>query len=685
MTMNRTISNLSLLLPIGLYIAAAVMGSGSASGDYGLFALLRDGFLFGAIILSFPLVNRQAWASDRNFLQTFRHLFVFVLVYYLLSSLLHILFDPMESTDQPWLVFGTGFISTLYVIIALGMLRNLIFVKQRPSTFRNFALLLQFLLIFSLLGLGESLATVFPALAWLDNQILNSIILFLLIYLMVINAFRMGWVNYLNKKQKLACFWSSLLLLPLQVHITIRLFDLDHANISPFLSTFIPMASLFITIYLGVTLLALIAHLPTAQLFDRKIRQIESLFSISRAVSTEFELNKLVVLIVKLAAEVTESDFIWLELADHESGNPHLVSSRNLTRQEKEARENNYHRHLWNLIKQTREAVVANQLSLHSVAKEVLHWKQDIGSLIGVPLVSGKSMLGILYAGKSHEFSFEQEDVDMLRAFGEQVVVAIENARLIKASLEKERLEQELRIAHDAQMKLLPKRTPVIPNIQLAADCRTANEVGGDYYDFFPLEHGCCGVVVGDVSGKGPSAAFYMAEIKGIMGALAKDQRSPRDVLNAANRIVYNTIEDNQFITLVYGIIDPNESCFTFCRAGHCPVLVTQLDSNVVKLQEPPGMGLGLDSGHHFEHVIKEERIDLKPGHTLLLYTDGVVETRNAKGQEYGEKQLAKDFGDLAPFSADEIKSKLIQRVQAFAGSQKPHDDMTFVVIKVEK
>ena len=147
--------------------------------------------------------------------------------------------------------------------------------------------------------------------------------------------------------------------------------------------------------------------------------------------------------------------------------------------------------------------------------------------MVVVPLLSHEKVLGVLYATKDMEYGFDKEDVELISAFADQATIAIENSRLIEKSLERERLIREMMLAQDMPRKLLPQSLPGVVGVDIDALSSPAFEVGGDYYDFTMLDEHHLGILVGDVSGKGVSAAFYMAEMKGIFQSLSKIDRSP--------------------------------------------------------------------------------------------------------------------------------------------------------------
>jgi serine phosphatase RsbU (regulator of sigma subunit) len=256
---------------------------------------------------------------------------------------------------------------------------------------------------------------------------------------------------------------------------------------------------------------------------------------------------------------------------------------------------------------------------------------------------------------------------------------------LLTQSAEKERLEEELRIARTIQMSLLPKDRVNVPGLSIAALCLPANEVGGDYYDFIPLSDGRLAILIADVSGKGTSAALYMAELKGLSLSLSRMYDSPRLLLIEANKILAANLDSRSFITMVYAVIDVKNKKMTYARAGHNPIL--QLSSNGdrprAQVLAPDGMGLALDRGSQFEKILEEESIPLVQGDLFLFFTDGVTEAMNTRSELFGDDRLRGIMEDNAELSMEELREKMVDEVFNFAGGAVQHDDMTMVLVKV--
>ncbi len=256
--------------------------------------------------------------------------------------------------------------------------------------------------------------------------------------------------------------------------------------------------------------------------------------------------------------------------------------------------------------------------------------------------------------------------------------------QLLRVQREKQRLDDELRIARNIQQSLLPVQPPAIDGLDVSAVCEPAREVGGDYYDFFDLGPRQLGVLMADVSGKGTSAALYMAELKGMMLALTRSLRSPRQLLVEANRLLAAHLDNRSFITMTYAIIDLEAKTLTCARAGHTPVLVvTGGTSHVVS---PEGMVVGLrlpGASERFETLLEEHTRPIHEGDVIVLYTDGITEAMNPAGDLFGEPALASALETHPSAGAAALRDAVLGDVRAFVGPAEQHDDMTMVILRV--
>ena len=266
---------------------------------------------------------------------------------------------------------------------------------------------------------------------------------------------------------------------------------------------------------------------------------------------------------------------------------------------------------------------------------------------------------------------------------------------LLRQAAEKKRLEEELRIAHEIQMSLLPQGPLVMPGLSVTALCVPAREVGGDYYDFLPLDDHRVGVLIADVSGKGTSAALYMAELKGLVLSLSQIHTSPRALLIAANRIIAQHLDARSFITMTYAVVDLRARTMTYARAGHTPLIHVPGD-HAAAGGVPPGahsglspdgmvVGLKLDNGEMFERLLDEQTIPLQAGDLYVFFTDGISEAMNGADDCFGEVRLGQLVEDHADLPSDELRERVLREIAAFVGDAPQHDDMTMILLKVEE
>jgi sigma-B regulation protein RsbU (phosphoserine phosphatase) len=270
-----------------------------------------------------------------------------------------------------------------------------------------------------------------------------------------------------------------------------------------------------------------------------------------------------------------------------------------------------------------------------------------------------------------------------------QMIGSIEN--LLQTAADKKRLEEELRIARQIQMSLLPRGPLDVPGLAVSGLCVPAREVGGDYYDFFKLPGDLLGVLIADVSGKGTSAALYMAELKGLVLSLSQIYLSPRQLLVEVNRIISDNLDTRSFITMTYAVIDLTAARMTYARAGHTPLIYMRSGGGPeepVKVLVPSGMvvGLRIPGAHEkFMDLLEEESIDLMNGDVIVLYTDGISEAMNANADLFGDSRLSRIVEEHGHLDSSELRERILREIEAFVGAADQHDDMTMILMKVEQ
>ena len=304
-----------------------------------------------------------------------------------------------------------------------------------------------------------------------------------------------------------------------------------------------------------------------------------------------------------------------------------------------------------------------------------------------VPLKYKDVLRGVVALGRKKSGKiFTAEDVDLLKTVASQGAVSLENARLFQVSLQKSRMEEELKIAHDIQMSMLPERAPEVEGLRIAARSIPAREVGGDFYDFVAMDgegaEGRVAVVVGDVSGKAVSGALVMAASRSVFRVLSEAGAPVGEVMNRMNSRLHRDVRKGMFVAALYVLLDVRGRTLTLSNAGQTSPILCPADGGPPILIENDGdrFPLGI-----IEDCSYEERcVPLNSGDVVILYTDGVVEAVNSVGEMYGFERFLETVGSGRHLSADALLERLLEDASRFAGGAEQHDDITVVVAKVQ-
>jgi serine phosphatase RsbU (regulator of sigma subunit) len=301
--------------------------------------------------------------------------------------------------------------------------------------------------------------------------------------------------------------------------------------------------------------------------------------------------------------------------------------------------------------------------------------------VLAVPMTIQDRLIGVILAGrKLSDRAYSQEDLDLLSTVANQGAIAIENARLHKSEIEKQKIQEELAIARRIQDGLLPKETPHLGNLEISGFSLPALDVGGDYYDFIRIDEHKLLVIVADVSGKGMSAAIYMSKIQGMIQFAASIYSSPKEILMQVNRRIYDGIERKSFITMIAALFDVQKKEVTICRAGHNKAIIRK--NGMLGFLDGVGLGLGLERGPLFESSLEEVKASLTAESLFVFYTDGLTEAMNRKRAEFGEESVLQIVRDNLHASAEDIRQSIVQAVSDFRGGAEQNDDLTLVIVK---
>jgi len=296
-----------------------------------------------------------------------------------------------------------------------------------------------------------------------------------------------------------------------------------------------------------------------------------------------------------------------------------------------------------------------------------------------VPLRVGGDVAGfLLLSRKSGPYRYSEEDFTVLQILSNQVGVALSNALLYSESLVKRRMEEELEVARQIQLALLPESLPRSHLYEVDAFTRPAREVGGDFYDFLPLESGDLGVVIGDASGKSVPAALMIARLQAVLKSQVHERVPVVRVVESLNRCAQaGSNQGERFVTMVYGLLDPVTGSFRYCNAGHNYPLHVKRDGTHQVL-DTGGLLLGVFD----DAVYAEGEIVLEPDDVLVFYTDGFTEVGDSQEIEFGEDRLVEVVKRHRDRPPQFICQMLMQEVLNHARDTTFEDDATVIVLK---
>ena len=448
-----------------------------------------------------------------------------------------------------------------------------------------------------------------------------------------------------------------------------------------------------LTFYTGDLLQSLLGSssdsLPDVALSVRGFREMGMLLSTFRALSSIPLVDDLLALVVDTAIELTGAERGFIMLKD-DKGELQFRCARNSYKRPLDGSNFRTSHRVPDEVFRTGVRAVINDLDVgDSPENHTTTRRLGVRSISCVPLrylsfreagnlsgIGWMETIGVLYVDSQNiAAQLSNTQIDALETLASEAAMAIYNARLYKESQEKRRLDEQLALARDIQQALLPEPNKKLPFVLVCSQNIPCYEVGGDYFDYFDLEDGRLGFALGDVAGKGMSAALLTAMLQGIFSAQTLFNLPPSEILSNVNRHLVRRGMGNRFVTFFFGILDPNGKC-TYTNAGHNPPFYLGRDGSVRELTEG-GMVLGLFPTAQYECGT----VYLRPGDHLVLFTDGVIEARNKKGDEFGEERLLSLLQKNARATVPEILTRLREAVEEFSAGTPQHDDITMMVL----
>lgn len=720
---------LLLLIDIGLFYAQrARVLSGGLYVLKDLLATVMFSALYYVIrdqMKRYALPDSQLWLEPTDaFWKGFASFGLLIIATVVLGWLLPRSGYDLRSPDGLWraeslqTVFKAHLLTVGFgavLMAALVIVERLVLFRRAKNTQSNFLAMVALMIIVSISEIGS-----------LPQEVGNpiSVGLFLLaILLMLVNAFRLSWVLPLSRSDKVRTLF---LVIGILVEL-VPIYAMDCTNYflsySATVGTFLSSVLVLLAIYLATTLFSLLSYLPTSEALERKNSEVRNLYAMSRFASEVFDEEKIYASLVSYACSAAGASACgWFDLYQPFDGKsvsveqaaqlPNLqwATSKGFFKTVVHQNVSMEHLHefaqkahfVWEEMShnprqirvddvETDSRIVKDSTPLKTFLRRLGRKRRaepaKIVSTLSVPLISRANLIGVLTVAKDVEYGFVKDDVELISTFADQAAIAIQNSRLVREVIDKERMQQELAVAQKIQLRLLPHQPLAVPNYEMDSLSYPAFEVGGDFYDYVPLSYSNgqiakFGVMIADVSGKGASAAFYTAELKGIFQSLCTlYPNAPADLLIRANETLVRSLDKKSFVSALYAIFDAESHQVCFSSAGHCPMV--WLTAQGAELVKSPGLAMGLTSGTLFRQHLRTETLSLQPGDAVVLYTDGLIEAVNPAGEQFGFERLLEVLRQHRHSSATELKQVLFDAVNAFAGAGgSTRDDLTILVVK---
>ncbi|TAF33907.1 MAG: hypothetical protein EAZ57_04200 [Cytophagales bacterium] len=492
-------------------------------------------------------------------------------------------------------------------------------------------------------------------------------------------TFNLRWTAQFAKDQKLRAIVFIMLLCVMVLIFVFKMSSYVPPGVhifEPSKSVFFVSITLFVLTYGIVSVLGLIFSLPMASAFSTKIAELSSLRMLNESLLDGSNAQKVYLEILDSALTGTSSDAGWLEVRTNriynydEASSSDLIVAKIKTSQAQTIIE---------LLKQTG---YSHERAIRFTGQSLGAAVAPFQSIICIPLIANKLPLGSLVLLRYEANAYDASMALSINHLTQQASLAIRNFKLLEQAVDTERYKEELKIAHHVQNSLLPKSFDAEGCFEVAVHTFSADVVGGDYYDYYKINHSKYAVIIGDVSGNGTSAAFHMAQMKGIFHSLVRFDPAPNDFFNYANDALASCLEKKQFITATYLVIDSENHKIYFSRAGHCPTIYYSSQTKTAELIEGRGLGLGILRSQKYAQYSTTIVQDYQKGDKLLLFTDGISEARSrSSDEEYGHERMRVFLETYQETSPQDFCTQLVADMAKFTAGTMPKDDFTIMFI----
>lgn len=635
--------------------------------------LLQD--LFYVFILVYYRFKIQSIESG-NFVDLLWKVFATGLVTTVISLSIRLFYDSIADTMLAENEYLETFLKSVNVALISVFLISTLTVWKKLILYQKSRKLVAYWNVFEI----ALVASIFFNLTGLTLQehLIFEILFAVMAIMAIILSANLKWVAYLNFKQK----WKSVLIIVL---ITIYIFyfftylyvspEEAITNFNAIDDLFIIVVFTFLLFYSIFSLLVILFNLPTSSVFEKKMEEAINFQRLSQSIQQGENEDQIFDVLLNSSMNAVYADAGWIEV--NLDKDETKILSKHISRE-------NINQVKEHIMTSKNRSVITNPMTSDSDSDRVLVGlkKSNYKSAFIVPLTIQNQVKGFMYLLNEVSDNFNKEMISIINTFAGQASVSVENFRLMGEALLNERYKEELNIAKSVQRALLPKVLDHNSSFSIHAFTEAAAEVGGDYYDTFQLSEHRFAIVVGDVSGKGTSAAFHMSQMKGIFQSLVQLDLSAEEFLTYANTALSKCLERTSFITLTYFIIDTESKTLEFSRAGHCPTLFYNKKKQLAEYYVDKGLGLGIIRNSTYKNFIEVNKMTFAKDDILVLYTDGISEASNVAHDEFGYDRMKSLLQQNAHYDPKMIQKVFISKLYEFCGGKDLDDDYTMLVIK---
>ena len=500
------------------------------------------------------------------------------------------------------------------------------------------------------------------------------------IILAIALSLNLKWIALLNYRKKIRCIVLMAFTLLICVIYFQQIYEHQLTNelsIDLWDNIFVLGMLVFISFYALASLLVLMFHLPTSSVFERKIEEVKVFQKLNQSIQEGETEEHIYELLLQSGINSVEANFGWLEMVD-EKGVIKAFIHQNIDKID-----------VFEIKKVLRKNHINTKKEPYYIKafKNLAHNDRIINlpykSSIMLPLTSNNEFLGTLVLLKNKNNGFDKTATDVLYAFVSQASLAIKNYRLVSDALQNQRYREEVKIAKEVQKRLLPTNMMLNDHLQIHAFSKAADDVGGDYYDIYTYPNGKkIALTIGDVSGNGTTAAFNMAQMKGIFQSLIQLNLPASEFMAYANRAVGICLEKKSFVTLSLFIIDIENNTFEYARAGHCQSLHYSEKNKSFSILEQKGLGLGIIRNDSYKNHIEQKVYSYDKNDLLVLYTDGIIEAANSEGEEYGFEKLRNIISQNIELTPKQMSEVVLNDMYDYTGKKDVNDDYSIIILK---